>query len=208
MKHLIIRISFVLLLLLPLTALAQDDFCQGNFDCDQDVDGTDAAVFKADFGRSQFNNSCSDCPPSAPVEKTGQTTSYATGDDGDFEKGVVWPNPRFTANSDGTITDNLTGLIWLKDANCFGPRTWNNALSDCNGLGAGYCGLTDGSSPGDWRLPNHKELFGLIDAENYGPALPPGHPFNNVQSLYYFSSTTWANNTSYAWGVRIDFGNV
>ena len=32
--------------------------CEGNFDCDNDCDGTDAATFKADFGRSSFNNSC------------------------------------------------------------------------------------------------------------------------------------------------------
>lgn len=32
--------------------------CQGNFDCDGDCDGTDAATFKVDFGRSQFANPC------------------------------------------------------------------------------------------------------------------------------------------------------
>ena len=58
--------------------------------------------------------------PPSPVPKTGQTTSYATGDDGELEKGVAWPNPRFTDNNNGTVTDNLTGLIWLKHANCFG----------------------------------------------------------------------------------------
>lgn len=35
--------------------------CRGNFDCDEDVDGTDAAVFKASFGRSPFKNPCSTC---------------------------------------------------------------------------------------------------------------------------------------------------
>jgi hypothetical protein len=92
----------------------------------------------------------------APVEKTGQTTSYATGDDGDLERGVAWPNPRFTNNGDGTVTDNLTGLIWLQDANCFGLKNWDNTLSACNGLANGQCGLTDGSNAGDWKLPNRK----------------------------------------------------
>ena len=64
----------------------------------------------------------------APVEKTGQTTSYAAGDDGDLEKGVTWPSPRFTDNTNGTVTDNLTGLIWLKNANCFGEKSWSAAL--------------------------------------------------------------------------------
>jgi len=39
------------------------EICAGNFDCDQDVDGSDAAVFKADFGRSMFSNPCDDSLP-------------------------------------------------------------------------------------------------------------------------------------------------
>lgn len=128
----------------------------------------------------------------APVEKTGQKTSYATGDDGDLEKGVAWPAPRFTDNGDGTVTDNLTGLIWLKNANCFGTRTWANALSDCNGLASGSCGLTDGSVAGDWRLPNIKEFQSLIDYGFCYPALPSGHPFTNVQGNHYWSGSTYA----------------
>ena len=154
--------------------------------------------------------SCWPCSPPypAPVSKTGQTTSYATGDDGDLEKGVEWPTPRFTDNGDGTITDNLTGLIWLKNANCFGTRSWNNALSDSNGLEDGECGLTDGSNAGEWRLPNYRELFSLVDAENYFPALPSGHPFTNVQSYVYWSSTTNAFDISIAWLVDMRNGEV
>jgi len=59
----------------------------------------------------------------APVPKTGQTTSYDTRDDGALEKGVAWPTPRFTDNNNGTITDNLTKLIWMKNAQAFGGRT-------------------------------------------------------------------------------------
>jgi hypothetical protein len=103
----------------------------------------------------------------------------------------------------------MTGLIWLKDANCFGQKTWTQALSDCNGLASGSCGLTDGSQAGDWRLPNIKELFSLIDFSIYSPALPSGHPFTGVQFIYYWSSTTNANdNYEYAWIVSIYSGNV
>ena len=45
------------ILLVPLTASAQD-FCEGNFDYDDDVDGADAFIFKKDFGRSKFQNPC------------------------------------------------------------------------------------------------------------------------------------------------------
>ncbi|HEY6999536.1 MAG TPA: hypothetical protein VH851_16480 [Candidatus Binatia bacterium] len=66
-----------------------------------------------------------DCTPvsaiRSPVPRTGQTTSYATGDDGALRKGVVPPSPRFSDNANGTVIDNLTELIWLKDADCFGP---------------------------------------------------------------------------------------
>jgi hypothetical protein len=139
----------------------------------------------------------------APVPKTGQTTSYGTRDDGALQKGVAWPTPRFTDNSNGTVTDNLTGLIWMKNANAFDQRTWADALSDANGLKSGDAGLTDGSQAGDWRLPNIRELESLIDNGRYDPALPAGHPFTNVQPFIYWSSTTNEHITTYAWGVDI-----
>jgi hypothetical protein len=191
--------------------------CEGNFDYNCTVDGLDAAVFKSDFGRSGIKNPCPSAGP-ALVPKTGQTTSYAFGDDGDLEKGVTWPNPRFTDNGDGTVTDNLTGLIWLKNANCFGLRTWDQALADCNGLKNGECGLTDGSVAGDWRLPNLFELESLRDMAYNNPALSnaagtgqwaAGDPFNNVQSdLILWSSTTYVFNTENAWTVFMQNGSV
>jgi hypothetical protein len=135
----------------------------------------------------------------APVPKTGQTTSYATDDDGDYEKGVAWPNPRFTDNGDNTVTDNLTGLMWTKDANLFGKKTWSDAITASENLilgpGCGYI---------DWRLPNANELSSLIHRGHYDPALPntagtgwwsEGDPFTNVQNNYW-SSTTHAISSS------------
>ncbi|KJR41414.1 protein of unknown function DUF1566 [Candidatus Magnetoovum chiemensis] len=67
---------------------------------------------------------------SASLGKTGQTVSYRAGDDGDLQKGVSLPEPRFTDNGDGTVTDNHTGLMWLKDANCLKITTieWDTAI--------------------------------------------------------------------------------
>lgn len=144
----------------------------------------------------------------AQTWQTGQTTSYADGDDGDLQRGVAWPAPRFEDNADGTVTDHLTGLIWLKNANCAGWMRWNDALDYCNNLASGSCGLTDGSVAGNWRLPNRKELMSLVDYDNYNPALPNGHPFNNVQSSYYRSASTLANGTNYAWYVSMYYGIV
>ncbi len=157
------------------------------------------------------------------VAKTGQTTSYRTGDDGDDEAGFSLPNPRFTDNSDGTVTDNLTGLIWLKQANYnstaggTGSTVWNDAVDFCKALASGMCGLSDGSFAGDWRLPNVKELQSLIHYAYYNPSLPntagtgqwiSGDPFTNVQSSSYWSATTSAGNDFYAWRVYMSNGYV
>ena len=137
---------------------------------------------------------------SAPLAKTGQTTSYAAGDDGDLQKGAAWPDPRFTDHQDGTVTDNRTGLMWTKNADMGGPKTWCDALSECESCKVG--------GYNDWRLPNVTELQSLIDYSRYSPVLPDGHPFPTAQSQYYWSSTTDASNTDNAWSVNINHGFV
>ena len=190
------------LFLLSAPNARSDCLCNGDFDYDGDVDGTDAVQFKADFWRK-------DCTCGlALVPKTGQTASYEDYDDGYYEQGIEWPNPRFTDNEDGTVTDNQTGLIWLKDANCFGQRTYSQALTDCYGLADPACGLSDGSSTGNWRLPNVRELLTLIDFGEAMPALPLGHPFTDVKTDlqpddYYWSSTTYRAYTYGAWALRM-----
>jgi hypothetical protein len=132
-----------------------------------------------------------------------------TGQDGDLQKGVASSNPRFTDNGDGTVTDNLTGLMWAKDANLNnGAITWQEALDYANNLTLGVAGC--GSTWTDWRLPNVKELQSLIDFSNSNPALPNGHSFSNVQSSYYYwSSTTYATIITYnAWYVGLLNGHV
>jgi hypothetical protein len=179
------------------------------------------------------------CASPAGVPKTGQTECYKSaspwgtctcgtadcpsGQDGDLEKGVAWPTPRFTDNGNGTVTDNLTGLIWLRDANCAeGTITWDNALLYSNALydgcpdcfdNHGDCGLSDGSIAGDWRLPNLKELLSLFTyGFDYDPAVPntagtgqwaEGDPFHDVvDDNYYWSSTSDLDGSGhYAWCV-------
>jgi hypothetical protein len=147
----------------------------------------------------------------AELPATGQTTCWArggtviacagTGHDGDIQAGAALS---YTDNGDGTITDNLTKLIWLKNANCFGGRGWATALSDANTLANGICGLTDGSSAGDWRWPNRNELSSLINLEFFSPAISDaagtakwttnGDAFDNIPSVSsrYWSSTSFA----------------
>ncbi|MFC2023758.1 DUF1566 domain-containing protein, partial [Chloroflexota bacterium] len=72
------------------------------------------------------------------------------------------------------------------------------------------CGLSDGSSTGDWRVPNVLELQSLVRHGVYDPALPntagtgqwsEGDPFTWVQSNAYWTTTSLAQNPSVAWYV-------
>ena len=191
--------------------------CEGNFDFDKDVDGTDAFVFKQHFGRSTLINPCPPDGP-APVERTGQTYCYNdagdtipcwlcadavcshTGQDGDWRKGASWPNPRFTDPGDGTVTDNLTGLMWTKDVYQIPSQmTWQAALDACNNLAY--------ATHDDWRLPNNKEFISLMDYGSTFPALPPENPFINTHGGEFWTATSSYLGRN-AWHVNINSGSL
>ena len=124
------------------------------------------------------------------------------------------PDPRFIDNKDGTVTDSLAGLIWLKNTNCFGMMNWKGAMLAVKSLKDGDCGpdpaliLSDGSSAGDWRLPTMSELCILIDFSRRDPALPRGHMFSAVPPGYHWSATTLDYHSGLAWIVYFESGTT
>lgn len=143
----------------------------------------------------------------ASLPRTGQTVSYASGDDASVQKGVTWPGSRFIDNANGTVSDQLTGLIWLKNAGCFSPSDWATALAVANQLASGSCGLSDGSTAGQWRMPNANELESLVDVSRTNPAVSSGHPFTNINLVKaYWTSTTYTALTSNAMAIRLSDG--
>jgi Protein of unknown function (DUF1566) len=143
----------------------------------------------------------------ASLPRTGQTTSYANGDDFSAQRGVAWPGTRFTDNQNGTITDHLTGLIWLKNAGCFSASNWSTALNAANQLANGACGLTDGSSAGQWRMPNANELESLVNVSQANPSVSAGSGFINIRlGNAYWSSTTYTAGPGNAMAIRFSDG--
>ena len=92
----------------------------------------------------------------------------------------------YTDNGNGTITDNVTGLMWQKSPefnndgiiNSFDKKTYSDALSAADTFKlAGY---------NDWRLPTIKELYSLFLANGTdpsGPSSPQSIPF--IDTKYF-----------------------
>lgn len=145
------------------------------------------------------------------IEMTGQTNTYREGDDAWWSTngvGLAWPDPRFTVVTNGAdvmVTDNLTGLTWVKaphslSGNSVG-QTWPNAIDFCNNLVYG--------TYSDWRLPNVRELLSLISYGSVSPALPPGHPFTGIQpDGGYWSATTFKSEINRAMYLLMNHGGI
>jgi len=117
--------------------------------------------------------------PDVSLLETGQTTAYGTGSDGDLQKGAA---RSYTDNGDGTITDNVTALMWEKKSDDGSIHdkddtyTWTMTYPTMNGTmvttflaslnaGGGFAGHTD------WRIPNVNELQSILNYQNVGPAV-------------------------------------
>ena len=107
---------------------------------------------------------------------------------------------RFVVLLDGAaVTDVQTGFIWEQSPDFF-YGAWAEAIAHCQAK-------TVGGQAG-WRLPTIKELASLIDSSQKDPALPSGHPFGNIKSSIYWSSTPSETDDIVAWHVSFFTGEV
>lgn len=126
--------------------------------------------------------------------KTGQTTNYYAGDDGAYQTGKEFI---YTDHGNGTVTDNITGLMWPKDSS--GPGCWNGQTATWTEA-IDYCEALDFAGYTDWRLPNIRELVSLINYGLVGPAID-GSVFINTPPGAYYCTSTPCDNDYYAWSV-------
>ncbi len=112
----------------------------------------------------------------------------------------ITPPPTISAhfidNGNGTITDNLTNLIWQKAPNT-DTLTWEQALN--------YADTLSLNAFTDWRLPNIKELQSINDESIVNSSVSNTF-FPAIGINKYWSSTTLPNQTPKAWYLSTLFG--
>lgn len=134
---------------------------------------------------------------------------------------------RYVDCGNGTVTDQKSALIWLKDAACTalgnpGGTDWFTAKDNVVVLQDGECGLTDGSQRGDWRLPTYDELWEVMQRLDGVCVTPPywlndagtdcwgtgPSSFTGVESWLYWSNSTYLQIWDWAFYVDLNQGWV
>lgn len=133
------------------------------------------------------------------VPKTGQTVVYHSseppndsGDDGVTQAGYPLTSTRWQQNTNGTVADQATGLIWQQSESSSkafggisGALTWEKAFQYVAAMNeSAYAGYSD------WRLPNLKEINSLVLFGGY-PAI--SSLFTVKLGAGYWGSTTYAD---------------
>lgn len=122
------------------------------------------------------------------------------------------PTDRFIDNKDGTVTDKVTGLMWMRctlghiwtGATCEGDShrsTWDVALKAVQDLNQkdGFAGHQD------WRVPNIKELGTIVERACVHPAINL-EVFPATEYWYYWASTPDAGITGHDWSLKQQWG--
>jgi hypothetical protein len=118
------------------------------------------------------------------------------------------PDSAYVDHGDGTVTDTRSGLMWRV---CSEGQTWGPGA--CSGPATTYAwaaalahaeAATD-SRYSDWRLPNIKELRGLVEECRIAPAINET-VFPNTPSSHFWSGSPDAYYSDHAWLVSFYYG--
>jgi hypothetical protein len=147
-----------------------------------------------------------DLEPPAPPGPTMKTLDQIPGswtevlDTSNGDSGTGCNSTRFVCvMGDQAVLDKETGLTWTRSANQ-GQAPWLTAIGDALNVVVYW-------AKKGWRLPTAAELGSLIE-EGGNPALPPDHPFDNVQSGNYWTIDAYQGDTASAWVVNLNGGAI
>ncbi|MDT7041193.1 DUF1566 domain-containing protein [Candidatus Nitronereus thalassa] len=111
---------------------------------------------------------------------------------------------RFTCVLGGSaVRDNETGIVWERSPSAFPSASWATGMETCANK---FVRVDDGIEKKGWRAPSFNELASLIDRTAVSPKLPPNHPFSNIQSFWYWTATSFTEDSSQAWAVLLGAG--
>jgi hypothetical protein len=124
------------------------------------------------------------------------------------------PPSNFSDNSNGTVTDLTTGLMWDR---CSWGQTWDDVTNECDddatphdweaALGiAVTANAANHRGYSDWRLPNRTELESLVDLSTSNPAIDTDR-IPQYAERSFWSSTVYTPNPAGAWNVGFNNGD-
>ena len=132
------------------------------------------------------------------IVDTGQSTFYNNQDEitapligADFygqDASINGHQPDYTDNGDGTVTDNVTGLMWQQstDLNANGITNIDDKRSQAEAVAGADTFSLAGYS--DWRLPSIKEAYSLFMFSGEDPS---GYNGTDTETLIPFVDTTF-----------------
>jgi hypothetical protein len=132
-----------------------------------------------------------------PIVDTGQIACYADNGaetacpaEGDAFYGQdaqhLGNAPSFTDNGDGTVTDNVTGLMWQQSPDTNDDSYLDAADKLSYAQAQTYCENLTLADYADWRLPDIKTLYSLIDFSGTDPS---GYGGSDTAGLIPFIDT-------------------
>ncbi|MBD3363442.1 DUF1566 domain-containing protein [Candidatus Dojkabacteria bacterium] len=92
----------------------------------------------------------------------------------------------YTDNGDGTITDNNTGLIWQQSADLDGDGSIYINDKMPQDQAEDYCSSLEHAGKEDWRLPNIKTLYSLMNFKGEDPSAEINDNANPFISTTFF----------------------
>ena len=113
--------------------------------------------------------------------------------------------PVLTDNNDGTVTDNLTGLIWEQKTEGNEPTilTYEDATAYCENLSLG--------DSDDWRVPTRKEYSTLINMSRLSPSLDITYfPYytSSATTIHYWTASDYHDDPTNVWRMQLSWGII